>query len=943
MRHEGDTVAGESPGKSEQRNPSGSGETGDTTPGERDPRLAVFRDPPQARPSSPVATANRTPADRTLTLTPDRPVTAPVSPDGGTTGTRASGSEPPADEARAGASESGDSAMGAGAARGGEAARGGTAPAAAEPDGSGRAGLARTDGQELGNSATGAARTGTPSRSDEQGTRGETARADGTQADGAEPDGSGRAGDGAAQGTAVSVADRESDGSSRTGSEGSARQGGTGVARAGVPSRGDEAGRDVPAAGKPAPTDTARGGETAEGGSAATAAARPGEADAGSVDGSVRDGSGRVGEEGRGSASADAVRGDGSGTGTTARAGASSPSGEEGRAEAPAQGGAESGDAVRGGESVSSGAARKPGPESGDSGRGGAPVGDSRGGEAARDGARQGSADGPARSDGNAPGSSASAGTAQQGEREGEGAQGRAADGPAEGSAPAPAKDAPADTRQGPTWARDGIDQPTAVLTTRPPRIDQPTTSLKLPREPASTFVPLRPDPSQPDSSQPDAERTRQQPMPPLPPLDLLAELTNTPPPPETPVRTVVRRVKIWTPLVLLLLIVFGVVQSLRPLPAPRLALSADPTYTFEGGELDLPWPNEGQGGVVVEGVGTVGMYGKQKPAPIASVAKTMTAYVILKDHPISGDQVGPQITVDKQAGEESNRPDESTAPIEEGEQFTLKQMLQLLMIPSGNNAARLLARWDSTTEEAFVKKMNAAAEELGMTDTTYTDPSGLQATTVSTAADQIELGKAVMQNEVFREIVNTPQIKIPGVEPMIYNNNRILLEPGVSGIKTGSSTPAGGNLLWSANTVVDGKNRRIIGAVMGAQQGTTLDDKLQLSIDNSLKVIKAAQEGVTSAGVVKKGEVVGYVDDGLGGRTPVVATKELRAVGWAGLDVKLNLGAGAGRELPHTAEAGTVVGELTIGTGAGKVSTPVALQRALAEPGFGARLTRVG
>ncbi|MFB7271331.1 serine hydrolase [Streptomyces sp. NPDC056244] len=936
-------MAGESPGKSEQRNPSGSGETGDTTPGERDPRLAVFRDPPQDRPSSPVATANRTPADRTLTLTPDRPVTAPVSPDGGTSGTRASGSEPPADEARAGASESGDSATGA--ARGDAAARGGAAPAAAEPDGSGRAGLARTDGPELGDSATGAARTGTPSRSDEQGTRGEAARADGTQADGAEPDGSGRAGDGAAQGTAVSVADLESDGSSRTGSEGSARQGGTGVARAGVPSRGDEAGRDVPAAGKPAPTDTARGGETAEGGSAATAAARPGEADAGSVDGSVRDGSGRVGEEGRGSASAGAVRGDGSGTGT-ARPGASSPGGEA------AQDG-----------SASAGTARAGGAESGDSGRGGAPVGDSRGGEAARDGARQGSADGPARSDGNAPGSSASAGTAQQGGPEAPGSRrggsGDSADSAqqgereggdarAEGSAPAPAKDAPAkdapaDTRQGPTWARDGIDQPTAVLTTRPPRIDQPTTSLKLPREPASTFVPLRPDPSQPDSSQPDAERTRQQPMPPLPPLDLLAELTNTPPPPETPVRTVVRRVKIWTPLVLLLLIVFGVVQSLRPLPAPRLALSADPTYTFEGGELDLPWPNEGQGGVVVEGVGTIGMYGEQKPAPIASVAKTMTAYVILKDHPISGDQVGPQITVDKQAGEESNRPDESTAPIEEGEQFTLKQMLQLLMIPSGNNAARLLARWDSTTEEAFVKKMNAAAEELGMTDTTYTDPSGLQATTVSTAADQIELGKAVMQNEVFREIVNTPQIKIPGVEPMIYNNNRILLEPGVSGIKTGSSTPAGGNLLWSANTVVDGKNRRIIGAVMGAQQGTTLDDKLQLSIDNSLKVIKAAQEGVTSAGVVKKGEVVGYVDDGLGGRTPVVATKELRAVGWAGLDVKLNLGAGAGREVPHTAEAGTVVGELTIGTGAGKVSTPVALQRALAEPGFGARLTRVG
>lgn len=71
--------------------------------------------------------------------------------------------------------------------------------------------------------------------------------------------------------------------------------------------------------------------------------------------------------------------------------------------------------------------------------------------------------------------------------------------------------------------------------------------------------------------------------MPPKPPLDLLAELTNTPPPPETPVRTAVRRVKIWTPLVLLLLIIFAIAQIVRPLPEPALGLSADPTYTFEG------------------------------------------------------------------------------------------------------------------------------------------------------------------------------------------------------------------------------------------------------------------------------------------------------------------------------------------------------------------------
>ncbi|WP_406304457.1 serine hydrolase [Streptomyces sp. NBC_00885] len=515
--------------------------------------------------------------------------------------------------------------------------------------------------------------------------------------------------------------------------------------------------------------------------------------------------------------------------------------------------------------------------------------------------------------------------------------------------------------------AKPPVDQATAVFKApRRPAVDHPTTALKVspaprpeaPAERSSTFVPLRTDdvrtppaPSRPEAaasesapaSLTEAERTKQQPMPPLPPLDLLAELTNTPPPPQTPVRTVMRRVKIWTPLVVLLLIVFAVVQAFRPLPDPKLSLSAEPTFTFKGGKLNMPWPGEGQGAVEVEGVGSIGTYGAQKPAPIASVAKTMTAYVILQEHPISGKQVGEKITVDQQAEDESKIEDESTARVSQGQQFTEKQMLQLLMIPSGNNAARLLARWDSKSEAEFVKKMNDAAKKLGMTNSTYTDPSGLKATTVSTPQDQLKLARAVLQNDIFRDIVNTPNITIPGIEGRIENNNTILLEPGVSGIKTGSSTPAGGNLLWTANTIVDGKNRRIVGAVMGAQNAALLHEKLTLAVKTySLQLIKAAQEGVTSATVIKKGEVVGHIEDGLGGRVAVVATKDLKAVGWAGLQVQIAID-DAGNKIPHSAKSGTVVGQVSVGSGTGKVTAPVALQQDLAEPGFGDKLTRLG
>ncbi|MFI8403255.1 D-alanyl-D-alanine carboxypeptidase family protein [Streptomyces sp. NPDC085463] len=517
------------------------------------------------------------------------------------------------------------------------------------------------------------------------------------------------------------------------------------------------------------------------------------------------------------------------------------------------------------------------------------------------------------------------------------------------------------------------VDQPTAMFKMIRPPVDQPTTALKLPAgsvgtgadtdpdsERTSTFLPLRPDipaerkapeaESAPEAPAPapvppalaEPERTRQQPLPPLPPLDLLAELTNTPPPPPSPLRTTLRRVRIWTPLVLLLLIVFAIAQMVRPLPAPALKLSAAPTYTFEGGELKMPWPGEGQGAVEVEGVGSMGAYGPQKPAPIASVTKTMTAYVILRDHPLRGKQNGPEIEIDKKAADQGKAEHESTAAVQEGQTYSQKELLQLLMIPSANNVARLLARWDAGSEAAFVEKMNAAAKELGMTQSTYTDPSGLLDSTVSTPKDQLKLAKAVMQYDVFREIVNMPNVTVEGIPGRIENNNNILLKPGVGGIKTGSSTPAGGNLLWSANTIVDGQNRRILGIVMGAKNAQYLGDKLQLSIDYSYELIKRAQKDVTSAAVVRKGQVLGYVDDGLGGKTPVVATKELKAVGWPGLKVELDLTDG-GRAVPHSGKAGDVVGQVSIGTGAGRVSSPVALQADLVEPGFDKKLTRVG
>lgn len=431
-------------------------------------------------------------------------------------------------------------------------------------------------------------------------------------------------------------------------------------------------------------------------------------------------------------------------------------------------------------------------------------------------------------------------------------------------------------------------------------------------------------------------------------PLDLLAELTNTRPPAETPRRTVLRRVKVWTPILLLLAGGCVGAQLLRPLPAPRL-VAAEASHAVDG-QFSIPWPAKGQGAVRVPGSGEVGTFGEQKPVPTASVAKVMTAYVILKGHPLRKNEPGPDITVDAKAVAEGNSEDESRIQgLTVGAKFSQQDMLKMLMIPSGNNAGRLLARWDtgSDSEAAFVEKMNAAAKELGMKDTTYTDPSGLDAGTVSTANDQLKLAEAVMRDEVFRTVVAMPSAPIKGLAQPLINNNDLLSVQGLSvrGIKTGSSTPAGGALMWAAYKSVGDQTPLILGTLMDQRvegpdpNGTK---SLALALANSRKIIEAVRTALASTPLVRKGDTVGYVDDGLGGRTPLVATKDLNVIGVPGQQFKLGLGAGTS-PLPHRAKAGTEVGTLTAGDGEGAKSVPVAVRNALAEPSVGARLTRLG
>ncbi len=228
-------------------------------------------------------------------------------------------------------------------------------------------------------------------------------------------------------------------------------------------------------------------------------------------------------------------------------------------------------------------------------------------------------------------------------------------------------------------------------------------------------------------------------------------------------------------------------------------------------------WPADGQAAVRI-GQSQIQAGPNQHAAPIASVAKVMTAYLVLRDHPLELDQDGPTITLtDADVADTDRRREqgESVVSIAAGEQLTELQALEALLLPSANNIAAVLARWDAGSVEGFVDRMNATASSLGMTHTRYTDPSGFDAATVSTAADQVRIVDRAMRLPVFASIVATPSATLP-VAGIVQNTNTLLGHNGFVGVKTGSSAAAGGCFAFRAIRWIDGKRTTITGVVLG-------------------------------------------------------------------------------------------------------------------------------
>lgn len=209
----------------------------------------------------------------------------------------------------------------------------------------------------------------------------------------------------------------------------------------------------------------------------------------------------------------------------------------------------------------------------------------------------------------------------------------------------------------------------------------------------------------------------------------------------------------------------------------------------------------------------------------IASLTKVMTAVVSLNK-----EKLGRQIVISKNAFEVG----EASMGTSVGEIYTLEDLLHGLLMVSGNDAAEAIANSLGRGRFWFISEMNKKAYELGMKDTYFVNPTGLDGetpdkSTFSTSLDLLALTNYALSLEKFSEIVATKYYEIPIKEDnhkAIFLNSLLSYDrsyPGIKGVKTGSTDFARQTLISYA----ENNNRRIIAVFLDSE--ATRDDAVKI------------------------------------------------------------------------------------------------------------------
>ncbi|QQE78966.1 D-alanyl-D-alanine carboxypeptidase family protein [Alicyclobacillus sp. SO9] len=377
---------------------------------------------------------------------------------------------------------------------------------------------------------------------------------------------------------------------------------------------------------------------------------------------------------------------------------------------------------------------------------------------------------------------------------------------------------------------------------------------------------------------------------------------------------------------IVLAIVVVGIVQLTRPIPP--VAMKTNVKQVSIPGKLSPVFPSQGEAAIGEESLGVIQETKSEQPVPIASLTKMMTAYLLLQAKPLKVGENGPTTTItqhDVQVYNKDVANGDSVLKVQVGEKLTERQLLEGLLLPSGDNIATLIGEQLSGSLSKFVAKMNATAKSLGMTNTHYTDASGVSPATVSTAHDQILIAQQDMKNPVFRKIVAMPQATFP-VAGVQYNVDYMLGKNGITGIKTGSTNQAGGCFVSSMPITVKGQQHILIGAVLGQKTYRSL----RSAFNNNVKMLDSVKSKFENYTIHNPSQGFAKLTTAWKQSASLKMAKPLTVFGYPGMPVKFGYDLHS-KQVPM--KAGSSPAKMTVQTGDVTQTIPLQTSAAITKP----------
>jgi len=348
--------------------------------------------------------------------------------------------------------------------------------------------------------------------------------------------------------------------------------------------------------------------------------------------------------------------------------------------------------------------------------------------------------------------------------------------------------------------------------------------------------------------------------------------------------------------------------------------------YRAPGSAPTFSWPPGVEAAIAVPALGgdPVASSSSESPRPIASLAKLMTAYLTLREHPLGPRQGGPVLVMSSQDVSIYNTDvseNQSSVEVKVGERLDERLLLEAMLVRSANNIASVLGQWDAGSREAFVDQMNATAQRLGMVNAHFSDASGFLSSTVATAADVALIADRDMELPDFPALADQPSVTLPyiGTLPNIVNR---IGAGSVVGIKSGYTLWSGGCAAIATQDSTPAGKLTVVGVVIGQQSA----DAISRAADAAEDLAEEAGSYITEQTVLKRGVVIGdiVVPWSKQRRVPLVTTRAVSLALWPGETVARSVDL-VTRSV-RSVKGASIVGDVVVTSAAGAVRVPVQL-----------------